>query len=95
MAETIKSASILFSVPLTGLGTLSSISHSATMIAVARLLSSFSILTGITPFKIVTPSCMASFTSCSAAVMSSFLNKDVKVTSAPSFTACSETSWAT
>ena len=91
-----RSASILFSVPSTGTGILfSSNVHSATIIAMALLFSSFSILTGITPFSIVTPSCIASFTSCSAAVISSFANNDVKVTTAPSFAADSETSCAT
>ena len=93
IAATMRSASILRSVPSTGTGIFfSSKAQSATIIATALLSSFFSILTGITPFKIFTPSCIASLTSCSAAVISSFLNSDVNVTSAPSLAADSDTS---
>ena len=84
MAETIRSASTSNSVSATGVGIpFSSISHFANRSPVARPFSPRIKATGITPFRIVTPSVSASSTSSSVAVISVRSNSAVSVTCAP------------
>ena len=94
IAETIRSQSIANSVPAIGIGRMPSISQRQRRSARARPLASFRTSSGITLPRISTPSCCASCTSRSAAVIFSIGNSEVSTTAAPSRRAALATSCA-